>query len=678
MINTLCVILNRGDVMAKNISIPRSVRDEYESLIKELEVYDYEYYNEQAPSVNDSFYDRKYLEVQNIEARYPKIIKPYSPTQRVGGVVSSEFKKIRHDKPMLSLDKDNDVDILIKRFIHKYGLSCYELLAEYKLDGLTLVVTYENGVLVSAVTRGNGVEGEEVIHTARTIDNLPLRISDNRKVVVRGEVVISKVDFERINSDLEFDGKQTYSTARNLASGSLRQKDPKVASKRALMFQGYQLVNHEDFDFVSEVEALDYLKAVMFPVVDGYDVLVGKDAVRKYIKFITARRDKIEYDIDGLVFKVANYRLRETLGDGSKFPNWAMAFKFEDEKVETVLEDIVVQVSRTRRINPVAIIKPVELDGVTVSRATLNNFEFIKEMGLGIGDTIVVKRAGEVIPNVVESVTCSGNYVIPTKCPECGSALVRQDVYRYCSNKKCSGAMTWRIVHFASRDAMDIRGLSYAKIKHLLDEGIIKGIVGLYSIQNHKDKIIKMEGWGAQSYKNLYYAIDKSRTISPERFLYALGIPLLGFQSCCNLMDYVEGDILEIFNLDERALMNVKDFGEKTSRIVYRHLHSKYIQNIFDKLIYGGEIEFVDDSIELISESLKGYVFCLTGTLSKPRTEFADIILSHGGIVKNSLSKDVNFLVAGDSPGSKVDRARSMDIRVIDERLLKAMIEGDE
>lgn len=669
----------------KNRKIPKEIHDKYFSLIDELEKYEYSYYCESRSLVSDTHYDAKYYELQRIEEVYPNIIVPYSPTQRVGGTYTGDFKKVTHIRPMLSLDKvNNDADALFA-FFKKIKYTKKAIVAEHKLDGLTLVITYKHGLLYQAVTRGNGIVGEDVTHTARTISNLPLRIAFKGTLTIRGEAFLLRTDFLRINKELSDAGMEEYSTCRNLASGSLRQKDPAVCAKRNLMFHAYdiiQLIADDDtqnkFDALTETDTsrLRLLDVLHIPVVE-YATVTGYNELRSYIKKQTNKWKKgsIPYDIDGLVFKVNNIAYRNELGDGVKYPNWAMAYKFEDDTFETKLEDIVVQVSRSRRLNPVGIISPVDIDGTEVTRCTLNNYDFIKQAMLGIGDTIIVKKANGVIPNFVESVTMGNSVVIPDKCPECGAQTVRKGAYLYCSNKNCIGAKIKIIRHFASRNAMDIRGLSNSRIYDLIEHGIINDVWDLYNIKSKKREIVSMEYWGMKSYLNLYNSIDKSRTISMERFLYALGIPMLGLVSAGYLCEYADWDLMKILDMSEYDLRYVHDFGVKTAHIVYKGLHSKWVKQVIDKLVISGEIEFLNEEIDLVSTALEGKVFCITGTLSKKREDFVDIILSHGGSVTDGIRKNTTHLLAGKQAGSKLDTAKSKGIPVIDEATFNKMLE---
>lgn len=665
--------------MAKTRKIPREIRDKYIELINSLTKWEYEYYVLSKPSVSDTVYNAKYYELMKMEETYPGLIVPYSPTQRVGGVVSDEYDRVDHVKPMLSLDKvNNDIDGLFSA-IRKMKRTNKDIIAEDKFDGLTLVVKYVDGMLVQAVSRGDGYVGEDLTHTARTIQNLPLRIDCDGELIVRGEVYMLKSDFVRINEELSTQGLPTYATTRNLASGSLRQQDPAVCAKRNLLFVAYEIVKADD-KYMEIIDCCDSACLMLMhdyfhlPVAD-YQVLSGRKQIESYIKKRTRqyKTGKIPYDIDGLVFKVDSIRDREELGNGSKYPKWAIAYKFEDDVYETEIIDIELQVSRSRRINPVAIINPVVIDGTEVSRATLNNFDYMKELSIGIGDSITVRKANGVIPNVVDNLTCSNSYVLPKKCPECGAQTVKRGAYLYCSNKNCIGAKINIIRHFASRNAMDIRGLSTSRIYDLLENGIISNVWDLYHIKSKKREIISLDGWGEKSYMNLYASIDKSRNISMDRFLYALGIPSLGYISAQYLCDYIDWNVDELFALTESSLLNVHDFGAKTAHAVYAGLHSAFVQTAFKKLVFTKEIEFVSEEVDLVSASLDGKVFAITGTLSHNREYYVEFIESHGGAVTDGIRKNTNVLLCGRKAGSKLDVAKGKGIKIVDEKELYKM-----
>lgn len=660
----------------KEIKIPEEFIEEYNALCKELQQADADYYINNNPKLTDTEYDRKYYRIMKIEEYYPLIIKPDSPTQRVGGAVSSDFRKVSFSTPMLSLDKRNDTSVLVKDFINKFKLDNVEILCEHKLDGLTLVVTYENGMLSLAVTRGNGYEGEDVTHTARTIRNLPLSIPFKGHLVIRGEVIILKEDFEDINIGLEAHGYKPFATARNLASGSLRQIDPQVCASRRLMFVAYDIIEtdftvHEDF--ATNNEQLEWLRKFQhIPTID-YTVIKGEKQLLRYIEKQTKllKSNKILYDIDGLVFKVNDISKRGKLGLNTKYPNWAMAFKFEDDVYETKLLDIEWNVSRTRRINPVAIIETVMIDGTEVSRATLNNPDFIAELQLGIGDTITVKKANQIIPNVVESLTASNSYSLPETCPECGEKVLRKGAYLYCSNKNCIGAMMYAFTHFTSKGAMDIKGLSYSKLHDLISNGYVKKFIDLYDISKYKREIISMEGWGHKSYMNLYSAIDKSRFIHMDRFLYALGIPLLGAQTAYDICNYVDYDFDKLLSITEFQLMHIDGIAEKTAHIIYKYLNSKKIINTINEFRLSEQIEFVDyEEAEAVSNKLEGYVICVTGSFEKlgNRDEIHDMIVANGGSFTDGIKKNTTHLLVGDKPGSKLAQAINKGLEVLYEK----------
>lgn len=652
---------------------------------------DYHYYVLSKPVMLDKEYDKLYYELMLLERDFPNLRSTSSPTQRVGSDLIDGFEKSTHERPMLSMDKIKAEDFregsALRSFISKTK-NRFGYTGQWKCDGLTLVLTYKKGKLVKAVTRGNGYIGDDVTINAKTIRNLPLEIDYHVDAVIRGEAMISKKDFAEINSAMIEANLEPYANARNLASGSLKSKDPHVCRERRLMFFAYDVISctisedvndrilnpylRMDMDNIENDEFwLNFLKGMRFSVVPWVHIKSFKD-FQKYIDDIEFDMDTLPYAIDGAIFKCNDYVVRRTVGEGNKYPNWAFAYKFEDDVYETKLLDIEWDVSRTRRINPVAIFEPLIIDGTTVDRATLNNPEYIKELELGIGDTIGVIKANMIIPNVVENYTRSNTYKFPKRCPVCGGETKTKGSYLYCKNTKCYGANLRRFNHFCSKGAMDVRGLSNSKLFDLLENDVVSEYYHLYdgTIEKHRSEIVRMDGWGPQSYRNLINGIEESRSMSIPRFIYGLGIPNIGYESACVISDIIMNELSELLNLTYDDVIKYDGFGDKTTRILIKWIQSKRIIRIvnhFIELEKEGKIVFESEGIDVESDVLNGMVFCITGKLSQTRDFFAEDIIKHGGEYTKDIRKNTTHLLYGDDAGSKLSKAKDKGLVLVTE-----------
>jgi DNA ligase (NAD+) len=648
----------------------KNVEKEIIKLRKQISEYDYQYYTADSPSITDENYDMLFNKLERLEKKYPEFDSPVSPTKRVGGTVLSKLMPVEHSRHILSLGKAKSIDALYEWF---KSVSFADLIGQYKLDGLTIVVRYEKGKMVQAITRGDGFIGEDVTHNAVTIKNLPLFINYQKPLEVRGEGIIYKRQFEEINKSLPFN--KQYATSRNLSAGSLRQLDSAVCSERGLKFIAYDIIKGDDSAYYSHAGQISFLKQLGFDTVYSA-CLKDFDSVKEFIDTVGKERNLLEYDIDGVVFKVDDISKWKSLGEKDRVPNYAIAYKYEDKKHSTILEDVEWTVSRTRRINPVGIIKPIKIDGTDVSRVTLNNIDFIKDLELGIGDSICVVKANQIIPQIVDNYSCSDNIEVPVKCPACGEKIVRDGAYLRCSNSDCIGAKYSAFTHFVSRSAMNIKGLSISKLWDLIDNKIIKNFDDIYSFTENKQKIGKLlllEGWGRTSVENLIKAIDVSRNTTLDRMIYALGIPEVGCKTAYNICEYYGWSLDNILELNYYELLLIQDIGEKTAKQIYRYFKDKDNVKMIKSL--AGELIFDEEEIILVSEKLAGKVFCITGTLSKSRNDFAEIIEKNGGEFTNSITKKVNYLIVGENAGNdKLSKAEHSGIKIINEKQFLKMI----
>lgn len=652
--------------------------DEIRDLVKQLNIYRDAYYNHDTSLVEDEIYDNLFDKLANLE-KETGLILATSPTQTVGYEVLNDLKKVKHNHPMLSLDKTKDVKDVINFFNGKDGA----IMA--KMDGLTCSVRYVNGELVSAETRGNGEVGEDVLSNAKTISNLPLRINCKEEVIVDGEVIVDYLTFEKINQNLAETDK--YRHPRNLASGSIRQLDSKVAAERDMKFIAWKLVkgsnNNSFFGCWNEMINMGF---DVVPLINLPHELINEEKISCAIELIKEQVKENNYPIDGCVFSLEDIAYGASLGATGHHLKSQLAFKFYDEVFETTLRDIEWSTSRTGQINPVAIFDEIDLDGALTTRATLHNISVMKELKLGIGDTITVYRANQVIPKVYENLTKSNNYQFPTVCPCCGEPVeIRKDgiaEVMYCTNKKCPAKLLSSFVHFVSKPCMNIDGLSEATLEKLIGEGFIKTYKDIYHLADYKREIINLEGFGGKSYNKLIDAIDKSRNVKLENFLNALGIPLIGktaSKTIAKSLDEATWDeFIKLFetNFD---FTNLEDFGKAMNDSLWDWYRSRCTVDD-DGLGYGlvSELNFiVEEKTAIANDFIGGKVFVVTGKFySMPRDTISQIITDRGGKLAGSVSKKTDFLLTNDadSGSSKAVKAKELGIPIMSEEEFLAKI----
>lgn len=651
------------------------IKTRMDELIDQINYHSNKYYNDDAPEISDYEYDNLMKELIKIEEENPQIKRADSPSSRVGGKPLDKFTQITHKIPMLSLSNaysDKDLKDFDKR-VRELADDSVEYVVEFKIDGLSVGLTYKNGVFEKGATRGNGVVGEDITENLRTVKTIPLKINDTEEVVVRGEVYISKQNFEKINELQEEQGLQLFANPRNLAAGTLRQLDSKLTAKRPLDIFIFNLEYIENTNLKSHSESLEYLKNLGFKVSTDYKVCSNIEGVIKHIEYWTENRSKLPFEIDGMVIKVNDLQQRDIMGYTAKSPRWAIAYKFPAEQKKTKLIDIIVEVGRTGTITPTAILEPVRLAGTTVSRATLHNEDYINEKDIKIGDTVLVQKAGDIIPQVVQVVKDDrdGNEIefkFPDKCPVCSEPTVRLEgeAAVKCINISCPAQIRRGIIHFASRDAMNIEGLGESIVGLLLDNNIIKDIADLYYIK--KEDVINLERMGEKSAENLIKAIEKSKQNELYRLINGLGIKYIGVKGAKVLAKSFDS-LDEIINADAVQLTNLEEFGDIMANSVVEFFKEEKNMTVINKLKEAGvNTESIKNKDESIVNIFEGMKIVLTGTLpTLKRNDAKEMIEARGGKATSSVSKSTTFVLAGEEAGSKLTKANELGVKVIDE-----------
>lgn len=655
---------------------------EIEILRKRINKWNYCYHVLDKPIVSDLTYDKFFNKLLELEQQYPEFDSNLSPTKRIGGTVLDGFESFKHTTPVLSLDKAKNrlkegttaLDDLCD-WNNNLGHNI-ELTGEPKIDGLTVVLHYFNHQFIGGGTRGDGEQGDDVSNNLITIQNIPLYIKNEGHTKIRGEVYMSKQQLKNINDELEAAGELPYANCRNLAAGSLKQLDSSVTAARNLSFIAYDVMECEDQEFLTDEQMLYYLMQNGFNVIE-YEVIKGFEQIKNYIDKMEASRACLAYDIDGLVFKVNDLVTRQKLGYSRTYPNFAIAYKFEEEKAKTIIIDIEDDISRTGRINPVAIVKPTKLCGTIVRRITLNNYDFIDEFKIDIGDEVEIIKAGEIIPQVVDNLTQYGPRKRPNFCPICNSSTRVDGAFLYCTNKYCPGKNMKQISHFVSKDAMNIEGLSENKIKDLMKAKLIKNSADLYKLNTSKAKriITGLPKWGETSYNNLISAIEKSRKVSMEKFIYALGIPLIGLTSSKELCKAYNYNITSMKNCLIEDMYSIPDFGPATVENVRKYFHNSKNQSLIEDLLQYIEFNFQVEKIKVLSNKLQSKTFCITGELSLSRDNFIETyITSNGGEFIDGVKKGLQYMIVGNKPGSKLQKAKDKGVNIINEEEFMKML----
>ena len=654
-------------------------REELEALRQELVRANYEYYVQDAPTMSDYDYDHKLRRLEELEAAHPEWITPDSPTQRVGGQVSEGFQEVRHRVPLESLQDVFSMEELVE-FDQRVREAVQDVsyTVEPKVDGLSVALEYENGLFVRGATRGDGLVGEDVTENLRTIRSIPLRLPEALpRLIVRGEVYMPRTVFAQLNEAREQNGEPLFANPRNAAAGSLRQLDPKIAAARRLDAVLFNVQYVEGRSFETHSESLGFLEQMRFRVIPRKVCASIKEA-QEEVAAIGARKGDYPYDIDGAVVKVNSLSERTALGSTAKFPRWAAAFKYPPEQKEAQVLDIQVQVGRTGVLTPKASLSPVRLAGTTVTSASLHNQDYITEKDIRIGDTVLVQKAGEIIPEVVRVVkekrlSDSVPYHLPDHCPVCGAPVARDvdGAAIRCTGAECPAQLLRNLTHFASRDAMDIEGLGPAVVEALVNAGLVKAPGDLYHLQ--AEKVAQLERMGKKSAENLLAAIERSKENDLSRLLFAFGIRQVG-QKAAKVLAVRFGTLDALRAATVEELTAVDDIGEITARSLVDWLHSPQAEHLIATLKEAGVN--MTSSVQIAGDKLAGKTFVLTGTLQRfSRSEAGERIEALGGKVSSSVSKKTSYVVAGEEAGSKLTKAQSLGIPVLTEEEFLTLLE---
>lgn len=655
-------------------------RQEIEGLRAELTQASYEYYMLDAPTMSDYDFDHKLRRLEELESAHPELVSSDSPTQRVGGKAAEGFAEVTHQVPLESLQ-----DVFSFKELAEFGTRIKQSLedvsydVEPKVDGLSVALEYEDGIFVRGATRGDGRVGEDVTQNLRTIKTIPLRLPDALpRFIVRGEVFMPKSVFHALNEERELNGQPLFANPRNAAAGSLRQLDPKIAAARKLDVVVFNIQFAEGKVFQTHVETLEYLKSQHFHVIP-YTICTAIEDCARTIQDIGDHREEFEYDIDGAVIKVNSLTDRERLGSTAKFPRWAAAYKYPPEQKPSTVVDIVVQVGRTGVVTPKAVVSPVRLAGTTVTNATLHNQDFIAEKDVRVGDTVLVQKAGEIIPEIVavlkekrpEGTT---PYRFPDRCPVCGAPVVRDEdgAAMRCTGAECPAQLMRHLVHFASRDAMDIEGLGPANVESLVNAGLLKTPGDLYSLRT--EDVEKLERMGKKSAQNLIDAIERSKENDLSKLLTAFGIRQVG-QKAAQVLARQFGTLDALASTDAESLSKVPDIGGITAQSILTWFSDPQSQHLVETLKAAGVN--MESHAQPIGDKLSGLTFVLTGELSGfSRKEAGERIQALGGKVSGSVSKKTSYVIAGEAAGSKLRKAQELKVPILDEVGFLAMLEG--
>ncbi|MDD7185963.1 MAG: NAD-dependent DNA ligase LigA [Ruminococcus sp.] len=638
-----------------------------------LEKYGYEYYVLDNPTVSDYEYDMLMQELKKLEADYPELVSPSSPTQRVGGTALNTFEKVTHTVQMGSLQ-----DVFSFEQVREFVNKCKENLknpvftVEPKIDGLSVSLEYTDGIFTRGSTRGDGFVGEDVSGNLKTIKSIPLKLKSTAPpefIEVRGEVYMPRESFAELSEKQELNDEQPFKNPRNAAAGSLRQKNPKITAERKLDIFVFNIQQIEGYELNSHKQSLDYAKSLGFKVIPSYKSCTEYNEIADEINRIGSNRANLPFDIDGVVIKIDDFEQREIMGATSKVPKWAVAYKFPPEEKETTLLDIEVNVGRTGAITPVAVFEPITLAGTSVSRAVLHNQDFIDEKDIRIGDKIIVRKAGDIIPEVLKSVSHSENskpFKLPSECPVCGTPSVRyedESVLR-CPNAECPAQLLKNLIHFASKEAMNIDGMGQAIMSLLVEKGLVKSASDIYELK--ASDLVMLERFGEKSAQNLIDSIEKSKKSNLDRLVYALGIRNIG-QKASQLLCEKFPSMNDIINADKDSISEIEGFGDVMAENIVNALKEPHRIQLIKRLENLG-VNMIYAKKSTGDGRFKGLTFVLTGTLpTMKRDEAKKLIESFGGKVSSSVSKKTSFVVAGEDAGSKLDKANELGVAVISE-----------
>lgn len=658
------------------------MKQRIDELIKIINKASEEYYTNDNPTITDQEYDDYYHELEKLEQQYPELIREDSPTKRVGGKIIDEFKKVSHEIPMMSLgdifseDEIFEFDQRIKKTIPNPTYVC-----ELKIDGLSVSLLYENGKLIRGATRGNGIIGEDITHNVETIKSIPLVINDKRKIEVRGEIYMPKKSFNKLNQERKEKGESLFANPRNAAAGSVRQLDSKIAAKRNLSTFIYHLPSSDDFNIKYHHESLSFMKELGFVVNPNIKIADNVNEVINYVKEWTEKRESLPYEIDGIVIKVDKIEDQKKLGYTSRTPKWAIAYKFPAVEVLTKIKNIEFCVGRTGKITPRADLDPVHLAGSIIKSVTLHNEDYIKEKDIMINDTIVLHKAGDVIPEVVKVLKERRTGIeIPFKmiknCPICNSKLEKKETEAnyFCPNPNCDARNIEGLIHFSSRETMNIEGFGESIVEDFYNEGYLKTICDYYTLYNHKEDLKELEGFGEKSINNLLQNIEKSKENSLEKLLFALGIRYIG-KKTAKILAINYRNIDKLMSAKYEDLVKIQDIGEVIADSVYKFFkEEKNIKTINELKLLGVNMEYKGN--ESIDDNFNNKTFVLTGTLSKLTRDEASIeIENRGGKVTSSVTKKTDYVIVGENPGSKYQKAKDLNINILNEEEFLNMLE---
>jgi DNA ligase (NAD+) len=664
--------------MAK--AAPASIKKEIEALREKLRHHEYRYYVLDDPEISDAAYDKLMERLKGLEAAHPELVRPDSPTVRVGGAPRDGFQTVRHARAMLSLDNAFSYDGLRdfdRRVREGSGKEKIEYIAEHKFDGLSISLQYADGVLVRGVTRGDGTTGEDVTPNVKTIRSIPLQVDTAvlkkaklpSDFEVRGEVLMTRRAFEALNRQQEQSGGKIFVNARNSAAGAVRVLDPSITAARRLDFFAYYLFVDGKVPFPKHSDSLAALKQLHFRASDDWKLCSGIDAVIAYCEYWDAKREKLPYEIDGVVIKANSTAIQSELGYTAKAPRWAIAYKYPARQETTVVNDIIVQVGRTGALTPVAVLEPVQVGGVTVSRSTLHNMDEVERLGLEIGDTVLIERAGEVIPHVLKVVKEGKNrkpFRMPKQCPECGSAIHKSEgevAYR-CVNAACPAKRKESLLHYASRHAMDIDGLGDKIVDQLVDKGLVKDVADLYALK--EDQVAALDRMAEKSAQNLLAEIEGSKKNSLARLIYALGMRFVGERTGQLLAEHFSS-LEELAAAKEEQLLAVPEVGPKVAAAIAEFFSEAANRQLIKKL-QKAAVHPTAEKREVKSDKLAGKSFVFTGGLAnRSREEAGELVQQHGGKVSGSVSKKTDYVVVGSDPGSKYDKAKELGVTILTE-----------
>ena len=654
-----------------------------EELTKIINQANYEYYNLDNPTITDQEYDKYLRELINLEEKYPELSDPNSPTKRVGGEAIDKFNKIAHAIPMISLanvfneEEIRDFDKRIRNAGFNPTYVC-----ELKIDGLSVSLHYEHGRLKFAATRGDGITGEDITENVKTIKTVPLDLGVDIDIEVRGEIYMNKATLEKINRDREKNGEVKLQNVRNAAAGSIRQLDPKVAAKRHLDTWIYHLPNPIDYGIFTHYEALEFMKNLGFKVNPASKLVGGIDGILEYIEEYTKKRNSLPYEIDGIVIKVNDIRMQQDLGSTVKYPRWATAYKFPALEVLTKLVDIKFTVGRTGQVTPNAILDPVLVMGSTIRRATLHNEDYCRNLDLRIGDIVSIKKAGDVIPEVIGAkierrIGTEKPFEMITTCPICGSTLVKKgNVDYFCVNEGCPKKNIEGLIHFASRNAMNIDGLGDEIIEDFYNEGFVRTIIDFYHLNRHKEDIIELEGYGLKKVSNLLLAIEESKQNSVERLIFGLGIPGIGAKNA-KLLASIFKDIHTLSKATYEELVDIRDIGDILAKNIVTYFANPANITLINTLEeMGVNMKYLGAEVKS-NDNFTDKKFVITGTLSfMSRDEAKALIESYGGKCIDSVSKKTDVVIVGDAPGNKYNKAQELGIPIWREEQFKEIVDS--